>query len=456
MTFSSLNLRQIKGGRTIKQADRSTPFSFVLVDIDGQKIFLDGKEALISLRSPISKTYWETSTKVVDSTVEFKMPGNLIDDKYILEISCDGYVFPSDNDFIIDVKKGYADLLDGKTSSLYVKTTKEFVREEAEKAVKELGKTELKGDKGEKGDSGTSITIIGTNKQGRDNIVTFSDNTEIIIKDGIDGIKGDKGDSFTYQDFTAEQLRGLKGEKGDKGDSLKFEDLTEEQRTALRGKEGRQGPPGKDGVDGKIGPRGPAGPQGPKGADGVMTFADLTDEQKESMRGLQGETGPIGPQGKEGPPGPKGEKGVQGPVGPKGDKGDRAIEISSIEPTDKNVLWVKNDNVKPIYDKVALLKDIYIFLDDLERVVKGFDMYDKVKDVSKYNCIVAYVGNENEFNVLYEDLDALKIEDNIINLSNKQGARNDSMGDTCFFLLCNIENNDVELIKNTMERGQII
>ena len=31
--------------------------------------------------------------------------------------------------------------------------------------------------------------------------------------------KGDKGDPFTYDDFTPEQLAGLKGEKGDKGDA---------------------------------------------------------------------------------------------------------------------------------------------------------------------------------------------------------------------------------------------
>ena len=32
------------------------------------------------------------------------------------------------------------------------------------------------------------------------------------------GLKGDKGDPFTYSDFTAEQLAALKGAKGDKGD----------------------------------------------------------------------------------------------------------------------------------------------------------------------------------------------------------------------------------------------
>ena len=34
----------------------------------------------------------------------------------------------------------------------------------------------------------------------------------------IESLRGQKGDAFTYSDFTAEQLAALKGEKGDKGD----------------------------------------------------------------------------------------------------------------------------------------------------------------------------------------------------------------------------------------------
>lgn len=34
----------------------------------------------------------------------------------------------------------------------------------------------------------------------------------------IPAIVGPKGDPFTYEDFTPEQLAALKGEKGDKGD----------------------------------------------------------------------------------------------------------------------------------------------------------------------------------------------------------------------------------------------
>ena len=35
---------------------------------------------------------------------------------------------------------------------------------------------------------------------------------------GTQGLKGDKGDPFRYEDFTPEQLEGLKGPKGDKGE----------------------------------------------------------------------------------------------------------------------------------------------------------------------------------------------------------------------------------------------
>lgn len=36
----------------------------------------------------------------------------------------------------------------------------------------------------------------------------------------IKGTKGDKGDAFTYSDFTPEQLASLKGDKGDTGQVL--------------------------------------------------------------------------------------------------------------------------------------------------------------------------------------------------------------------------------------------
>ncbi len=64
------------------------------------------------------------------------------------------------------------------------------------------------------------------------------------------GDKGDRGEAFTHDDFTEEQLAALKGDKGDKGDRgekgdqgergdpFVYEDFTEEQLAALKGEKG--------------------------------------------------------------------------------------------------------------------------------------------------------------------------------------------------------------------------
>ena len=94
------------------------------------------------------------------------------------------------------------------------------------------------------------------------------------------GPKGDKGDPFTYVDFTPEQLAGLKGEKGDTGE------------------------------------QGPQGLQGPKGDKG-----DKGDPGEQGLQGLQGPKGDTGEQGPKGDKGDPGEQGLQGIQGPKGDDG---------------------------------------------------------------------------------------------------------------------------------------
>ena len=52
---------------------------------------------------------------------------------------------------------------------------------------------------------------------------------------------GPKGDPFTYSDFTPEQLEALKGPKGDKGDPFTYSDFTPEQLAALIGPKGAKG-----------------------------------------------------------------------------------------------------------------------------------------------------------------------------------------------------------------------
>lgn len=79
---------------------------------------------------------------------------------------------------------------------------------------------------------------------------------------GDPGPKGDKGDPFTYADFTVDQLAALKGPKGDvgpvgpqgpKGEPLRFSDLTPDQIAQLKGPKGDPGPQGPAGVGGSGG-----------------------------------------------------------------------------------------------------------------------------------------------------------------------------------------------------------
>ena len=81
--------------------------------------------------------------------------------------------------------------------------------------------------------------------------VTFADTDTLQAKfdngslKGEKGDQGEKGDAFTYADFTPEQLAALKGEKGDQGE---------------KGIQGPQGTQGEQGIQGVA---------GPAGADGV-------------------------------------------------------------------------------------------------------------------------------------------------------------------------------------------
>ena len=98
-------------------------------------------------------------------------------------------------------------------------------------------------------DAGTTTTgAPGTNasvvNSGSVNAAVF----DFTIPRGDAGEKGADGESFTYDDFTPEQLEGLKGPKGDDGDPFTYDDFTPEE---LEGLTGPPGPPGEDGADGK-------------------------------------------------------------------------------------------------------------------------------------------------------------------------------------------------------------
>ena len=138
MSLNTLNLKQKQGGRVIKQADRSSTFKFALQDSNGALVNLNGQSANISLHNPNNGRYWETTASVRNAEVEFKLPGNLASDDYILEIACNGYVFPSDNDFVIEVVKGYKELTDKETAEVYKKSIEEITQDYIERSDKKL------------------------------------------------------------------------------------------------------------------------------------------------------------------------------------------------------------------------------------------------------------------------------------------------------------------------------
>ena len=119
---------------------------------------------------------------------------------------------------------------------------------------------------------------------------------------GDPGPKGDKGDPFTYADFTPDQLATLKGPKGDQGPR------------GLDGAKGEPGPKGDQGIQGVAGSQGLQGQPGPKGDTGE-----------------RGQQGPIGPKGDRGEKGEQGQQGIQGPVGPQGPKGE-PLRFSDLTP----------------------------------------------------------------------------------------------------------------------------
>ena len=105
-------------------------------------------------------------------------------------------------------------------------------------------------------------------------------------KQGETGPQGDKGEPFTYDDFTEKQLEGLRGPQGERGP---------QGQQGKTGPQGETGPQGDTGPQGETGPQGDTGPQGPQGEKGdAFTFDDFTPEQRELLRGPQGERGPRG------------------------------------------------------------------------------------------------------------------------------------------------------------------
>lgn len=95
------NLKQFEGGRVVKQGDSASLFGFELYDERWAPIDLDGREATINFTSKKGKASF--SATIQGSKVTFKIPKVLPVESYLVEVECEGYVFPSDQSVRIDV-----------------------------------------------------------------------------------------------------------------------------------------------------------------------------------------------------------------------------------------------------------------------------------------------------------------------------------------------------------------
>ena len=101
MRLNSTNLKQVGGGRVVKQGDSASLFGFALYDENWVPIDLDGQAATIHFVSKKGKASFNAT--VQGSKVSFKIPKVLPVDSYLVEVVCGGYVFPSDQNVRVDV-----------------------------------------------------------------------------------------------------------------------------------------------------------------------------------------------------------------------------------------------------------------------------------------------------------------------------------------------------------------
>lgn len=126
-------------------------------------------------------------------------------------------------------KEVRVDMLDDIVERILLKDIERFRGPKGDKG--DIGPQGPKGDKGLDGINGEMGPAGPTGPMG-----SKGDTGEKGLQgeQGPPGPKGDKGDSFTYGDFTSEQLQFLKGEKGDRGLPLTYDTLTDDEKNSLK------------------------------------------------------------------------------------------------------------------------------------------------------------------------------------------------------------------------------
>lgn len=233
MRLNSTNLRQVEGGRIVKQGDSASLFEYKLLDEDYKPVDdLNGVEAKVTLYNASGKT--SVSATVVASSVTFKLAKPLPVGLYTVEVVAGGYIFPSDRGTTLEITQS----ADEYTSSELLDLTKTEIDTSNFATKQEL---ENKVDRTELSHISADIEALKT-KTDKDTVYDDS-----ALKQRLEALENNP-DVDTSQFATKEELRNISLTPGPKGE---------------RGQDGQTGPAGPQG------PIGLTGPKGENGRDGV-------------------------------------------------------------------------------------------------------------------------------------------------------------------------------------------
>ena len=295
MRLNSTNLRQVEGGKVVKQGDSASLFGYKLLDENHKPVDdLNGVKAKITLYNASGKI--SISATVVNSSITFKLAKPLPVGLYTVEVVAGGYIFPSDRGITLEVTQSS----DEYTSSELLDLAKTEIDTSSFATKQEL---ENKVDRTELSYITADIEALKT-KTDKDTVYDDS-----ALKQRLEALESNPNVDAS-QFATKEELRnisltpGPKGDKGETGERGPQGDAGPKGADGLQGPQGLQGIQGERGRDGEPGPRGERGDQGPIGPTGPQGL--------QGERGQDGQTGPAGPQGPIGLTGPKGENGRDG------------------------------------------------------------------------------------------------------------------------------------------------
>ena len=148
-----------------------------------------------------------------------------------------------------------------------------------------------------KGEVNNAVSTVNSLKADVDSAVSSANSASQAAQNAAAQVVN-KAD-ITYVDKAIEDIKLTPGPKGDKGDAFTYDDFTPEQLAALKGADGKDGQNGKDGVDGQNGKDGVDGQDGatPEIGDNGNWYINGTDTGVKAA-GVNGADGQNGADGK--------------------------------------------------------------------------------------------------------------------------------------------------------------